>query len=219
MTKKSFLPITALLVSLVFVLTIAFVFFGDSDITYFIKKGFYTVGIRIPSVVWKDNGSIVLSPSFEFDDYSVYVPADSTSRSGVSKEPVKYDQSFLEVYYDTVNSHFGKNLQTDFNYWTWTKDIVIAEVLGVNDDLKVLGVTVTFPTNRIFSDKPLVVPLRCPVDESYIVNSLNLELVESSVDIFSKVEKGDIIYSRCGDKDCSFFEYGCVLVKRGNESE
>ncbi len=212
MYKKAFLLTLVFVVAGVFSLSVSFIFFGDSKVTNYVKSNLHSAGIIVPSLVLQDDGSVnIVYPSSYTDPAEYFLDSEDKDT-----KLIEYNKPFIDVYYDTTKNHFNKDLNTDFSDWHWTKDVVIADVIGIELGNPVVGVRVSFPADKQFSKKLLAVPLSCPKKETSVVSSLNLNLVNTNVDVYEHVNKGDIIYSRCGDSKCSFFDYGCVLVKRAN---
>ncbi len=208
MYKKALLLTLLLTLIGVFTLSVLFVFFGNSSITKYVQSSMHSSGISIPAVLWED-GVI----NFTHVGAVKTAPKEKSSSEELM-DLVEFDVSFLNAFIDTKNGHFNKDLNKISNNWHWTEDLVVADVIGVENDSPFVGVRITFPTTKAFSNKLLSTKIECPKEETSIVSSLNFDVIESDTNIYEHVEKGDVLYTRCGDKGCSYFTGGCVLIKR-----
>ena len=52
--------------------------------------------------------------------------------------------------------------------WDWKESYVVARVLGINSEDKVLSVQIILPKNKFFSDVPKYVGVECPLGEARV---------------------------------------------------
>jgi hypothetical protein len=103
------------------------------------------------------------------------------------------------------------------NTWNWKESYVVARVLGMNSEDKVLSVQIILPKNKFFSDIPKYVRVECPLDEIRIALRENQVVTDRRVDLFSTVAENDLVLAYCPDDKCNSFTKACALIKMNSE--
>lgn len=105
------------------------------------------------------------------------------------------------------------------NKWDWSAHPISADVLGVEADLQLLGLTIVFPDDRKFSNVHRTYSIACTTEETIVLTSQNFEVSAESASFFENVNRGDKLYAFCEDPECTSLGKACAIVSLGAINE
>jgi hypothetical protein len=116
-----------------------------------------------------------------------------------------------------IDSQYLFNFLDLSDKWDWNKSYVVAKVLGINTEDRILSAEIILPATKSFSGIPKNISILCPSDKTRIALKDNLVVTNEIVDLFSSVSKNDLVYSYCSDDKCNTFIKSCALIKMNSE--